>query len=492
MTSEPKFRPAGFWTTVLLLLRTSRARSNGRLKRGHEIYKQRNGRNPPYSIGFSNIIAVFIAFGFQAVMSFCVYEAVVQGERGETELHGKTVVDRWFLEGGVYPRLTRGEPTETDIDEEAERISRDYGNPAKERFLQEMKRNDVRNMVSSDVVETGFDGVGTQGEPAMLGSIFLAWWFLALVCLGEGSMQTDAQQRRHPIWEWLFSHPVPQGAIFLAEMLAPIFGNLFYLGTPLFVGILYGLTYGFWHGCLAAVILGIPLLMAVGCVSKALEVAVMLRFSPRSRGAMLGLMGWFSMSTFALAGVGLVCIPFVTSKLGEWLAPLSSLPWPGLAYFLGTPFETHSFWLGVLFCWIGSAILGVGSVVFTIWAANRGLSGNFAVEKVSSVEIQGQSRFSRHPLYRKEYLWFLRDRSALIQAVLVPVSMGALQLFNLRGLLATAQGSWSGTCGAAVIFGTYFLWILGPKSLASEGNALWIALTWPRGLEGLLKAKAWL
>ncbi|MBO0721758.1 MAG: CPBP family intramembrane metalloprotease, partial [Blastocatellia bacterium] len=39
-------------------------------------------------------------------------------------------------------------------------------------------------------------------------------------------------------------------------------------------------------------------------------------------------------------------------------------------------------------------------------------------------------------------------------------------------------------------FGTYFLWILGPKSLASEGQALWLALTWPRGLEGILKAKA--
>jgi membrane protease YdiL (CAAX protease family) len=43
-----------------------------------------------------------------------------------------------------------------------------------------------------------------------------------------------------------------------------------------------------------------------------------------------------------------------------------------------------------------------------------------------------------------------------------------------------------------ILFGTYFLWVLGPKSLSSEGSALWIALTWPRGLESLLKAKAWL
>ncbi len=42
-------------------------------------------------------------------------------------------------------------------------------------------------------------------------------------------------------------------------------------------------------------------------------------------------------------------------------------------------------------------------------------------------------------------------------------------------------GAWNYLCGAGIIFGTYFLWILGPKSLAaSEGSALWIAQTWPR------------
>src|SRR6185503_4898533 len=51
---------------------------------------------------------------------------------------------------------------------------------------------------------------------------------------------------------------------------------------------------------------------------------------------------------------------------------------------------------------------------------------------------------------------------------------------------------WNYLSGAAILFGTYFLWVLGPRSLASEGAALWLALTWPRGLEDVLKAKAWL
>ena len=44
--------------------------------------------------------------------------------------------------------------------------------------------------------------------------------------------------------------------------------------------------------------------------------------------------------------------------------------------------------------------------------------------------------------------------------------------------------------GGGILVGTYFLLVLGPRSLASEGSALWIALTWPRGLEDLLRAKA--
>jgi hypothetical protein len=86
----------------------------------------------------------------------------------------------------------------------------------------------------------------------------------------------------------------------------------------------------------------------------------------------------------------------------------------------------------------------------------------------------------------------MRDRSAVVQTILIPVTVVCVQLFNLRGLFVHAEDAWNYLCGAAIFFGTYFLWVLGPKSLSSEGSALWIALTWPQGLEGVLKAKAWL
>src|SRR5262249_53469428 len=79
---------------------------------------------------------------------------------------------------------------------------------------------------------------------------------------------------------------------------------------------------------------------------------------------------------------------------------------------------------------------------------------------------------------------------AVVQAILIPLSIGLLQMYNLRGIAAHATEAWHYLCGLAVICGTYFLLVLGPRSLISEGAALWITLTWPRGLESLLKAKA--
>jgi membrane protease YdiL (CAAX protease family) len=80
----------------------------------------------------------------------------------------------------------------------------------------------------------------------------------------------------------------------------------------------------------------------------------------------------------------------------------------------------------------------------------------------------------------------------LVQTILIPLTVASVQIFNLRGILSHAQGAWNYLCGVGILFGTYFLWVLGPKSLSSEGSALWIAMTWPRGLESLLKAKAML
>ena len=98
---------------------------------------------------------------------------------------------------------------------------------------------------------------GSRSSSAMLGSLVLLWWTAMLVFQGEG-LELDLQQRRHPMWEWLYSHPVSAASIFTAEILAPLAANPVYWGAPLFVGTLYGLVYDPLTGFLAAILAGVP------------------------------------------------------------------------------------------------------------------------------------------------------------------------------------------------------------------------------------------
>ena len=313
-----------------------------------------------------------------------------------------------------------------------------------------------------------------------------------LIFQSEG-LELDTQRRRHPMWEWLFSHPAPAGAVFLAEMLSPLAANPIFYSVPLFPWILYGVVYGGGPGLLAAVIVGAPVAVGAACLGKALEIGIMLRFSPRSRGAMIGIMSWAAFASMMLIMMGAATVGKSGEVLAWLLKPLTVLPWPWLGVFLGERADgSFSFMAGVLNCWFVTAVVIAASVGFCIWGAQRGLSGQgSSTARPTLANTRTGARFAGNdPLFRKELLWFTRDSSAIVQTVLIPLTMAGLQLFNLRSFSTGGLGAWYYLCGAGVIFGTYFLTMLGPRSLLSEGPALWIALTWPRGLESLLKAKA--
>jgi hypothetical protein len=184
-------------------------------------------------------------------------------------------------------------------------------------------------------------------------------------------------------------------------------------------------------------------------------------------------MGWFGYASMVFFFFGLTIIPKVASALGKALDVFAWVPWPWLNLYLGVRSGgSFSFLSGLLACWIFAALTIAASVRFSIWGAEQGLSGNFGAADASpSVSRAGATKFGKEPLYRKEFLWFIRDRSAIVQTILIPITLAGFQVFNLRGLLAGADGAWNYLCGVAILFGTYFLSVLGPKSLASEGNA---------------------
>jgi membrane protease YdiL (CAAX protease family) len=494
--------PPGFWSTVWLLLGATSKRAAGRRRRQRQLLQQRSGRNPVNWGGFGFVLTLLVMAMINGMAAFVVSMAVESAERVEAERQGKIVVTWAFLEliKTTDPDSQRSSAVQAELDQafssEAREIAREYGGSRAE--IEQKLRQAVRNGGSRDLITAVQATPGLTALPragvltAMVGSLVLFWWATMLVFQGEG-LELDMQRRRHPMWEWLFSHPVPPGAIFLAEMLSPLAANPIFVCAPVFVGFLYGFVYGPELGFLAVFLVGIPVTVAAACLGKALEIGVNLRFSSRSRGAVLGFMSWIGYVSMVLFFIGLGVIPKVVPAISKYLDSFTVVPWPWLSLFLGGQGDgSFSFAAGLLACWAGAVVVGAGAVGFSVWGSQQGLSGKVGRADAAPARAGRTRSFGREPLYRKELLWFVRDRSAVVQALLIPLTMAAVQLFNFRAILKNVQEAWNYLAGAAILFGTYFLWILGPRSLASEGRALWIALTWPRGLENLLKAKAWL
>lgn len=331
------------------------------------------------------------------------------------------------------------------------------------------------------------------GPPSgrMMASIVLLWWSLALACQGEGA-ELDAQRQHRPVWEWLASLPVRPAALFLAELLAPLAANPLVLTAPVLPGVLYGLTYGRWWGLGAAVLAGVPMALAAAALGKAIEIAIVLRTPPRVRGGLLGIVGWFGFAgLFALFYVPMFARALVP-PLARGLRPLAAVPVQAYDLFIGRAADGGlAPWRGIAACWIGAALSLLIAAAIARFGFAAGLVG--ASDRGIRREV-APAALARRPLVRKELLWLARDRSAIVQAILVPVTFAGLQLVNLRGVFLASAGMGrseaTGFAVAGIIFGAYFLGVLGPRSLASEGPALWIAETWPLGLEPLLRTKA--
>ena len=514
--TQPTSKPT-WWETVGLLLRNARRRAYGRRQRARQLLNQRAGRSTSNFSALGYFFSALLYIVVNVLSAFMMILAVGSGQRAEVEQQGKIIVSSSFYTyvqqmstGGRYNNAeTFGQPLNSAdlnpqmVSSEAKQIAEREGGSRTE--IEARLRNAIATRGDADLLpasaaEPGIRALAFTGRlPQMLGSLALLLWLMMLIFQGEG-MEVDVQRRRYPMWEWLFSHPVQPGAVFFAEMLAPIAANPIYWAAPLFVGCTYGAVYGIPGGIIAAFAVGIPASIACACMGKALEVGVLLRFSPRTRGAVIGLMGWLGYTAMMLPIIGIYIVPRFVHATAGLLKIFTFIPWPWVGLFLGMmPGGRFSLIAGIVTCDV-LAIAGTFLAVWiSVWGTQRGLAGNFTMERPKTAAAANRAaRFGsttgviRDPLYRKEFLWFTRDRSAIVQSLLVPLTVAGFQLVNLRGLLAKADGSWNYLCGVAIFFGTYFLWILGPKSLQSEGQALWIALTWPRGLESLLKAKAWL
>ncbi|MDZ8120287.1 CPBP family intramembrane glutamic endopeptidase [Pontiella agarivorans] len=494
----------GFFRTLKLVLKTARIRAAGRSQRQQQLLYQRTGSHNDALRVLGFLAMLFVMALVHGLAGFSVHYFASEAYRYGLERDGTIIVSPQF-----YKRLVEFKAADPELEQKEFLTTRDWwlereADRREERYggTETGHRDMLVQMIQHRPIED-FGHLPRHYRalhyadrlapfPLTLASLSALWWFIMLICQGEG-LELDIQRRRHPMWEWFFTHPVHPGAVFLAEMLSPLAANPAFLAAPLFPGFLFGLQYGAPAGLLAAIITGIPLSVACACLGKSIEVAVMLRSPVRKRGAVIGLKSWLGYAAFISFLLGTFAAPRIVNAFGFLFYNLTeTIPFKFILPIIGSWGSSSSFWLGILFCLLLSLLMIASAVGISVWGTRNGLAGNSdpgeAITNKKSEEII--VKLGRDPLYRKELLWFIRDRSAFIQVFLIPITIAATQMFNMRSLLEHADNTWNTLSGAAVIFGTYFLWILGPKSLTSEGAALWIAQTWPCGMEDLLKAKA--
>jgi len=486
-----------FVGTVRLLWRMAFLRAQARTKRTRQIFRRRQGAGTDWGI-LAYPLQILVGIVINAMFAFAVVQVADEAMKADIEAQGKLIV-QWRMSEALERVEKDASPAnivklEQAFDKEAERETRNGGQSAGDR-LEELRGQYQRHGVEGFVRDGGpslAEGLRQYATPLAewTGLLMIVWWFVMVTFQGEG-LDLDVQRRRHPMWEWLFSHPARPGAVFLAEMLAPLAANPNVILAPIFwFGVLAAAGHGVVESILPAILIGLPLAVAAACLNKALEIGAMLRFAPRSRGAILGLMSWLGFASYTSV--------FLISMLNDRIAP--AMRWlehftpswspPVFGWIIqgGYWFD----WPLIAVAWLFSVAVIAVSVVFSARATERGLAGGFGDRPVAHKILSNPShtKWLGDPLYRKELLWFWRDRSAVVQTILIPVTVAAFQLINFRHVLSAAAGQWHWMCTVAIVFGTYFLFILGPRSLISEGPALWMALTWPRGMESLLRAKA--
>lgn len=514
----------GNWATLRLLWQAARRRAAGRKKRQAQLMHRKSGSDSDTLGGLMAFMMVIFMTTVHLALAWMTVDGLNIAKQEDWESKGRMVLESYEYKRAVELNeslvkirdLEKLPNASITIQTELRSLKQRYASSLthlgtmaaydrkharggshesnEQQIIGQFSRHGLDGFISE--TDIGKDDLSRPQSIPSSYWVFLAfmllWWLLMISFQGEG-FELDIQRRRHPMWEWLFSHPIQPTAAFAAEMLAPMMANPIYFAAPAFWCFLLIHIFGFLPGLFAGLLVGMAFSVAASCLNKALEIAAMLRLSPRNRGAALGLMSWLGYAAmmlplFTLNARGLkVWLVTTLGQLADWLPT-----WPAKAFVTGWGTEPV-LWQVVTSGLLVAIAVTVLSVWLAWWGTAQGLQSSGASAPTQPAILRtnsGPRWLAGNPLYRKELLWFWRDKSAIIQVVLIPLTIGGFQAFNLRGVVDLAGTRWNAMCGLAIICGTYFLLVLGPRSLASEGGALWIALTWPQGLEDLLKAKA--
>src|SRR5258708_40310537 len=96
----------------------------------------------------------------------------------------------------------------------------------------------------------------------------------------------------------------------------------------MFVGCAYSFVYAAVLGAIGDLVIGVPVTVAAACLGKALEIGITLRFPPRSRGAIAGIMSWLGYASMMLFFFGRFARPGSFWVAGRLAPPSPLFPCP--------------------------------------------------------------------------------------------------------------------------------------------------------------------
>lgn len=515
MSGEQKrLNATSSWRVARLLWKASRLRARGRTRHNQGLLNNKTGNTSNMTASW----AVVLSVAFAAILHFVVGSFVVTPIDASRQMATERAGDIMVVLPRFADRLklvaVAERQRDTATDEESRELAqqalnqaiadlaseasssrrRMFGGESSDHeadLLKHLRERGSHGVIVADNSNSLHDPVDLPPAYWLNAMLLISFWFFALMFQGEG-LDLDIQKRRHPHWEWLLSHPVKPVAAFSAEFMAPMLTNPLYLTAPVFW---FTIFRSFWPAVIAVVlslVAGIASAVAASCLNKSIEVAAMLRLPVQKRGYFLGLI--------SIAGYVFLLLPVFI--LGEESIRTALLEfWFSVPEFLYLQFPAQLLLVGwsdtpngiqVVTVFVSMVLILIFiALAITAWGTAKGIQ---ATETQTLINVQQHNvkrrAWIKNPYYHKELLWLKRDKAAVLQVILIPMLLMGAQALNMQSVAKRALEQWNSLGALAILCGTYFLMIVGPRSLISEGNALWIAQTWPKSMESLLKAKA--
>jgi hypothetical protein len=335
----------------------------------------------------------------------------------------------------------------------------------------------------------------------LLRGLGMEWSLLFLVAI-LGALAT--RELSQPDWdlEWLATLPMRMPLLLFSRVMERTIANPIGLLTLLPAGTLLAWASGYrWSAALVGALAAIPLLLLAAVFRTLVDTGLRMSLAPsqlRNLQAVLSIASILLLYLVISLGIPSP-LPFVLNWSRDFPAWACWLP-PGLAVqALNAPHLSTSLEFAMLLVAEVALALWIGLVVLTyqlrngVVAAGSRETGRAGARMRADANSAAQSGVLLGTVVQRRELRLLsRDRSFLVQTLVLPVVIVFSQIIFQGRLHSTSLAGVSNATVASIAFGiaAYTLMMSAFQTLNSEGGALWLLFTIPRSLESILREKA--